>query len=100
MPVTITTRVEEKLAKLIDQIAKKEGMDRSTVLRRFLLKATKEWLIEESLKDYEDAKITLWQAAKRCNLSLWEMIKEVKERSIHIPYTIEELKKDIRVLNE
>lgn len=100
MPVTITTRVEEKLAKLIDQIAKKEGMDRSTVLRRFLLKATKEWLIEESLKDYEDAKITLWQAAKRCNLSLWEMIKEVKERSIHIPYTVEDLKKDIRVLNE
>jgi len=100
MPVTITTRVEEKLAKLIDQIAKKEGMDRSTVLRRFLLKATKEWLIEESLKDYENAKITLWQAAKRCNLSLWEMIKEVKERSIHIPYTIEDLRKDIRVLNE
>mgnify|MGYP001055601404 CR=1 FL=1 len=100
MPVTITTRVKEELAKLIDQIAKKEGMDRSTVLRRFLLKATKEWLIEESLKDYEDSKITLWQAAKRCNLSLWEMIEEVKERSIHIPYTIEDLKKDIRALNE
>ena len=41
MPVTITTRVEEKLVKLIDHIAKKEGMDRSTVLRRFFTQSSK-----------------------------------------------------------
>jgi len=99
VPITITTRVEEGLAKLIDRIAKKEGMDRSTVLRRFLLKAAKEWLIEESLKDYEEGKITLWQAAKRCDLSLWEMIEEVKKRLIHVPYTVEDLRKDIRDLD-
>lgn len=100
MPVTISTRVEDKLARLIAQIAKKEGMDRSTVLRRFLLKATKEWLIEKTLKDYEDTKITLWQAAKKCDMSLWEIIEEVKRRSIHIPYTIEDLRKDTEGLNE
>lgn len=99
MPITITTRIEEGLAKLIDQIAKKEGMDRSTVLRRFLLKAAKEWLIKEALKDYEEGKITLWQAAKRCQLSLWEIIEEVKKRLIHVPYTLEDLKKDIRDIN-
>ncbi len=85
--------------KLIDEIARKEGMDRSTVLRRFLLKGTKEWLIENSLKDYEDGKITLWQAAKNCNISLWEMINEVKKRNIHVSYTLEELKKDVRGLH-
>lgn len=98
MPITVTTRIEEGLAKLIDQIAKKEGMDRSTALRRFLLKAAKKWLIEESLKDYEEGKITLWQAAKRCELSLWEMIEEMKKELIHAPYTLEDLKKDIRDL--
>jgi len=35
MPVTITTRIEGKLAKLIAQIAKIEGVDISTILRRF-----------------------------------------------------------------
>ena len=98
MPVTISTRVEDKLARLIAQIAKKEGMDRSTVLRRFLLKATKEWLIEKTLKDYEDTKITLWQAAKKCDMSLWEIIEEVKRRSIHVPYTMEDLRKDCPAL--
>lgn len=98
MPVTITTRVQEELAKMIDDIADREGMDRSTVIRRFLHKAVKNWLIERSMKEYEEGKITLWQAATRCGLSLWEMINEVKKREIHVPYTLEELREDIKGL--
>lgn len=96
MPVTVTTRVEEELVKIIDSIAKREGMDRSTVIRRFLLRAVKDWLIEKSLDEYEEGKLTLWQAAEKCGLSLWEMINEVKKREIHVPYTLEELKEDLK----
>ncbi len=98
MPVTLTTRVDDELAKLIDEIAKEEGMDRSTVMRRFLAKAVKDWLIEKSLKDYEEGKITLWQAAERCGLTLWEIIEEARKREIHVPYTLEDLKEDIEGL--
>jgi len=96
VPVTVTTRVEEQLAKIIDSIAEREGMDRSTVIRRFLLKAVKDWLIQRSLEEYEQGKLTLWQAAEKCGLSLWEMIDEVKKRSVHVPYTLEELKEDLK----
>lgn len=98
MPVTITTRVQEELVKMIDDIADREGMDRSTVIRRFLHKAVKNWLIERNLKEYEEGRVTLWQAATRCGLSLWEMINEVKKREIHVPYTLEELREDIKGL--
>ncbi len=98
MPVTLTTRVDEKLAKLIDEIAKYEEIDRSTIIRRFLSKAVRDWLIEKNLKDYEEGKITLWQAAKNCELSLWEMINEAKKRGITISYTLEDLKEDIKGL--
>ncbi len=98
MPVTFTTRIEEDLAKVIDEVSKEEGMDRSTVIRRFLMKAVKEWLIEKNLDDYEQGKITLWQAAKTCNLSLWEMTLETKKRGTHVPYTLEEFKEDLKGL--
>jgi len=98
MPVTLTTRVNDELAKLIDEIAKQEGMDRSTIMRRFLSKAVGDWLIERNLKDYEEGKITLWQAAERCGLSLWEVVSEVKKREIHVPYSLEDLKEDIKSL--
>ena len=94
MPVTFTTRIEEDLAKVIDEVSKEEGLDRSTVIRRFLMKAVKEWLIERSLEDYEEGKATLWQAAERSGLSLWEIIVEAKKREIHVPYTLEEFRED------
>lgn len=98
MPVTITARIDDKLARMIDEIAKTESLDRSTVIRRFLSKAVKEWLIERSLEEYEQGKLTLWQAAEKCGLSLWEIIDEAKKREIHVPYTLEELKEEIREL--
>jgi predicted HTH domain antitoxin len=100
MPVTYTTRIEEDLAKIIDEVSKEEGMDRSTVIRRFLMKAVKEWLIEKSLEDYEQGKVTLWQAAERCGLSLWEITIEAKKREIHVPYTLEEFREDLNGLQK
>jgi len=98
MSIPVTTNVDEDLVQIIDRIAKEEGLDRATVIRKFLHRAVSEWLIEKSLKDYEDGKLTLWQAAKRNNLSLWEIINEVKKRSIHVPYTLEDLKEDLKGL--
>ena len=98
MPVTVTTRVEDGLVETIDQIAKKEGMDRSTVIRRFLSSAVRNWLIEKSLEEYEEGKLTLWQAAKKCGLSLWEMAEEVKRRAVHVPYRLDDLKEDLKGL--
>lgn len=98
MGKTVTTRVDEKLSDRIDEIAEEEGLDRSTVVRKFLADGTENWLIEKSLEDYESGKITLWQAADRCGLSLWEIIQEAREREVHVPYTVEELEGDLRAL--
>jgi predicted HTH domain antitoxin len=100
MPTTLTTRVEDDLAKIIDKVSKEEGMDKSTVIRRFLMKAAKDWLIAKSLQEYEDGKITLWQAARKCDVSVWEMIDEAKRREIHVPYTLAEFKEDLKGLKK
>jgi len=96
LSVTVTTRIEKDLAKTIDSIAKREGMDRSTIIRRFLSKAVRDWLVERSLEEYEEGKVTLWQAARKCGLSLWEMINEVRKREIHVPYGLEDLREDLK----
>ena len=100
MPVTFTTRIEEDLAKAIDEVSKEEGIDRSTVIRRLLMKAVKEYLIDKSLEEYEQGKITLWQAATKCDMSVWEMVIEAKKREIHVPYTLEEFREDLKGLEK
>ncbi len=93
---TLTTRVEDKLAKNIDQIAKEEGINRSTIIRRFLMASVKDWQIEKNLKEYEAGKQTIRQSAEKCGISLWEAIEEAKKRKIRAPYTSEELEEDMR----
>ena len=100
MPTTLTTRVEDDLAKIIDKVSKEEGMDRSTVIRRFLMKAAKDWLIQNSLQEYAEGKMTLWQAARKCGLSVWEMTDEAKRREVHVPYTLAEFKEDLKGLQK
>ena len=99
MPVTVTTRVEDEVVKDLDKIAAAEAIDRSSVIRKFLTRSLEEWKIGKSLEDYEKGKVTLWQAAKKCSLSLWEMIDKAKEKQAHVPYDLDELKEDLKGLS-
>ena len=76
MAKTVTTRIDDQYVIKIDEMAAKKGIDRSALLRRFLIKSLKEQTIRDSLEDYQSGAVTLWEAAQQCNLTLWEMMKE------------------------
>ena len=99
MAKTVTTHLDDVYVQKIDEIAARKGIDRSALLRSFFLCALKEYTVRDSLEDYKAGIITLWEAAKRCNLSLWEMIQEVKLAHIHTTYDLKELKKDLKSLD-
>lgn len=99
MPTTVTTRVEDEVVRDLDRIAAAEAIDRSSVIRKFLTISLEEWKIGKSLEDYEKGKVTLWQAARKCGISLWEMIDKAKEKRTHVPYGLDELKEDLKGLN-
>lgn len=99
MAKTVTTRLDDGYVKKIDKIAARKGIDRSALLRSFLLCALKEHTMRDSLEDYKAGTTTLWEAAQRCNLSLWEMTREVKRAHIHTSYDLKEFEKDLRALN-
>lgn len=50
---TVTTRLGDGYVKKIDKIAARKGIDRSALLRSFLLCALKEHTIRDSLEDYK-----------------------------------------------
>ena len=99
MAKTVTTRLEEKYVTKIDEMAAKKGIDRSALLRLFLVNSLRGQTIQDSLESYRSGTITLWEAAQHCNLTLWEMIKEIKKAHIHSNYDLNDLKKDFKALN-
>jgi len=99
MAKTVTTRLDGEYIKKIDEMAKRKGVDRSAFLRKLLISALREYTLREALEAYKEGTTTLWEAAQRCDLSLWEIIQEVKRFHIHIAYDLEELERDLKGLN-
>lgn len=92
---TVTARLPRKTLKEIERLAEKEKVDRSELIRRLLDSALQERRIEEALKAYQDRKVTLWKAAEMAGLSLRAMMELTKEKKIPIPYTLEDLERDL-----
>jgi predicted transcriptional regulator len=74
MAKTVTTRLDDEYVNKIDEMAAKKGIDRSALLRLFLVNSIKEQTVQDSLESYKSGTITLWEAAQNCNLTLWERI--------------------------
>lgn len=93
---TMAVRIPKKIEKELALIIEKEGVDRSTALRKMLEKGIKEWKKELALKLLGEGKITLWKAAKIAGLTIWEMLDLIEEKRIILPIKADDVIDDIR----
>lgn len=91
----VSTRIPEDIEKELKWYAKKERVGITIALRKILEKGLKETKIEYSLDLYRRGKISLMKAAEISGLSLWEILDIVREKKISMPYTLEDVEKDI-----
>ena len=91
----LTLRVPEDVLERIDEIAKREGKDRSEVVRELLRIGLRNKLIEDALRMYREGKVSMWKAARIAGLSLWEFIEILKEKEVEIQYGLRELEEDL-----
>lgn len=92
---TVTARLSRKTLKEIERLAEKEKVDRSELIRRLLDAALQEKRVDEALRAYQDGKVTMWKAAEMAGLSLRAVMELTKEKKIPVPYTAEDLERDI-----
>ena len=92
----ITTRVPEELAKEVERIAQAEALDKSTTIKRLLIKAVEAWQMDHALKLYQEGKISIGKAAETAGVSLWEIIDNILKRKIPLQITREDLEEDLK----
>lgn len=95
MTVVITARIDEELAREIEEYMKDFKVDRSTAIKMILSLGIRDWKTRKALKLYSEGKITLWKAAEMCDVSLREMIKKAAEKGITYQYNYSDLMEDI-----
>jgi predicted HTH domain antitoxin len=92
---TVTTRLPQETLDEIEAIAKKEQVDRSELIRRLLDAALRQRRVDEAANAYRDGKVTLWRASEMAGLTLRGMMDVVKDRKILVPYSVEDLDRDL-----
>jgi len=94
----ISARLSRERVELIEEIARRERVDKSTILDRALERYTKEWLLERALESYREGAVTLSRAAEMAEISIWEMIDILERRKIALQYDVEDLEEDLKTL--
>lgn len=92
----ITTRVPEELAKEVERIAQAEALDKSTTIKRLLIKAVEAWKMDHALKLYQEGKISIGKAAEIAGVSLWEILDTILKRKIPLQITRDDLEEDLK----
>ncbi len=82
---TISTRIDDETAEKLEKIAKKENIDRSALVRKFILQKLKEYEIKQMTEFYQKGIVSLQEAASQANVSLYEIMEYVQKENIHPP---------------
>ncbi len=90
MTKTISTRLDEDELKRLNEIAEEENIDRSSLIRKFLLKQMKEYSMNEMAEYYRKGIVSLQEAASNAKVSLYEMMDHVRIEKLRPPVQTKE----------
>jgi len=97
----ITTRLPEDFLARIKELAEKENLDVSAVIRRLLARALEEEKFKATLERLSQHKISIGKAAEILNISMWEIIEITKENDIDwTRFDKEELEHDLKIIGK
>jgi virulence-associated protein VapD len=96
----VTTRLPAKKIKIIEAIAKKEFLDRSSIVRKLTLKSLDDYLYNNYISKYKQGKISISQLSKELGIDLWTLTDYLKEKNIEQDINYQELKENEKNFNK
>ena len=80
----MNTRIPVVMLDQVEHIAKEEQTDKSSVIRKLLDRAIKEWELDRAINMYYKKKVTLERSAEIAGVSVREVINYLKEKELEI----------------
>lgn len=96
----VGTRLPKSFIPDLEKIEQIEQSDRSTVLRKLLYRAIRDWKLEHYAQEYGQGRMTLARAAEEAGVSIWEMIDYARQRKIPAQYSLGDLEHDLKVVRQ
>jgi len=98
--VTIGVRIPEEILKELEESAKEENTDKSTVIRRFILEGLREYRRERAARLYRVRRVSIDGAAELAGLTVREMVDYLIKRGYKSSYSYEDLEKEMELFRK
>jgi len=96
MGETITTRVDDEMAKDIEFFSKLQKLDKSSITRRLLARSLEEEKLDYVLEQYKEGKITIGKSAEIMKKDIREMMMIAAKKGVPFQYSLKELREDFK----
>ncbi|TFF87870.1 MAG: ribbon-helix-helix protein, CopG family [Promethearchaeota archaeon] len=90
MTDVVSTRLDEKEIEELNEISDKERIDRSALIRKFLLAQIAEYRMKEVSEKYRKGLVSLAEAATLAKVSIYDMMEYIEREKIQAPALPEE----------
>jgi len=87
----LTVRLEKELIKKIEEEAREEKTDKSTVARKLITLGIEQTQKTRALDEYRKGRCTIWKASEKAGLSLREMLETIRRERIPLHLTPEDV---------
>jgi predicted HTH domain antitoxin len=91
--VPLSTRVSTEEAREVDELARRQGLDRSSFLKQVIRRGLAEVRLEEACRAYRQRRATLAKAAEIAGLTVRDLLLRM---ALELNYTVDDLEQDIR----
>ena len=94
----VGSRLPPELIQDLELIEQAEQSDRSTVVRKLLQRATREWKLEHFARRYAEGTMSMARAAQESAVSPWEMMEYLRSKKIPCQYDFQEWEQDLATI--
>ncbi|GAB4318967.1 MAG: hypothetical protein Kow0069_22300 [Promethearchaeota archaeon] len=96
----MSTRLEEREVEKLDEIARVEKIDRSALVRKFVLEQVKVYEMKRASEFYRKGLMSLQEAATVAGVSVYEMMDYLQKEKVRPPLqSAAEIKEEIDELD-
>ena len=96
----IGIRLPGEVLKQIEKVSEEENEDRSSVIRKLVMLGYKDFMRKKAAEAYKQGLATISEAAHRAGMTIWEMEEYLIGQGFKSSYSVDELEKEIKMLEK
>ncbi len=100
MSEAIGIRLDKVFLKKIEKLSQEEIMDRSSTIRKLVYIGYNDFIKRKAAEDYMKGKITMSEAANKADITVWEMEKFLVENGYKSDYSVEDLDRELNLIEK